>query len=112
MNLILLDGHRYDDAEAVVRRLEREELVSRDSYEVEPDHYYPPCQYCDCEQGEACLSWHWYRWDSTEDGNADTCIRWECCRAALSEAEQDADPENIVVEHPVVVIPIPHAIAA
>jgi hypothetical protein len=112
MNVIMLDGHTYGDAEAVARRLEREQLITRSSYEVGPNKNYQLCRYCDCEQGDACLSWHWYRWDSPEDGTADSCIRWECCRAVLSEAEQDADPENICVEFPIVVFPARPALAA
>ena|ERR1700756_4440483 len=112
MNLILADGHSYGDAEATARRLEREELIERCAYEATPGGDFPACEYCDGIQGEAVLSWCWRRWDSTSNGGANCCCRWECCRAVLSEAELDADPEDILVEHPIYTPTAPPALAA
>lgn len=105
MHIVLASGHVYDDAADTAHRLEREELVERRDYEVAPGKEFPACEYCDGPQGEAVLTWSWERWDSTANGCAECCCSWSCCRAVLSEAEQDTDPENIRVEHPVVVIP-------
>lgn len=112
MYIVLAGGQVYDSAADIAHRLEREELVERHSYEVSPDCKFPACKYCEGLQDDAVLSWSWYRADATTDGCADSCINLECCRAVLSEAEQDADPENIVVEHPVIVLPNTPAIAA
>lgn len=99
-------AHWFALIEAIARRLEREELVERHAYEVEPDCGFDPCGYCDERQGPAVLDWSWARHDSHSDGGAQTCAKWACIRAALSEAEQDAEPENIVVEYPVLVAPV------
>lgn len=106
-------AHYFAVIEAIARRLEREDLVERKSYPVEPGHYFDPCQYCEGRQAPAALNWHWDRHDSTTDGSAESCAGWTCAHAVLSEAEQDSEPEGITVEHPVLVVPTyPEAMAA
>lgn len=112
MHIVLANGHVYDDAANTAHRLEREQLIERQEYEVTPWQQFPLCEYCDEGQHDAVLSWSWDRRDATTDGSADCCLDEHCCKAVLSEAEQDADPENILVEHPVVVIPNTPALAA
>jgi hypothetical protein len=112
VNVTMIDGRVYDDVADTAHRLEREQLIERHEYEVSPGHKFPACGYCEGVQGEAVLSWTWERWDSTSNGCADCCCSSACCKAVLSEAEQDTDPENILVEHPVVVLPNTPAIAA
>lgn len=100
MFVLLVTGHLYDEAEAMARRLEREDLIERASYEPLPSHHFALCPYCPGIQLDAMLSWNW------GTGSAESCSTLECAHAALDEALDDgADPENIKLTHPIFTLP-------
>lgn len=107
MTALLLHPHpKFDHAQLIAERLQRNEHINHDTYIVDPHWTFADCAWCDSDPGPAVLAWTWERPDATSNGSAESCVNLECARAVLGSAFDDgAYPEDITVEHPILTGP-------